>query len=281
MAQQILVLGANGHVGRPLVQALLQRGESVRAASQSGLGVAGVTPVRLDYQDPQSITAALENVDRLFLMLPTGYVNIFEMLEPVTRAAIERGIKVVYQSVLGVDADDSIPYRRIELLLQNSGVPHVILRPNWFMDNFTSFWLEGIRHNCIAIPAADGQSSLIDARDIADCAAVALTSSAFDGQALNLTGPAAVGYAEAAARISATIGREVRYNPISADAFVAMLTSAGVNADYAGFLASIFYPVTMGWTAAVTDAVTRMTGKPARTLDAYLQDYQAVLASQS
>jgi len=78
-------------------------------------------------------------VDRAYVMLPTGYVNVKELLLPVIQAAAERRVKVVFQSVFGVDADDSIPYRQVEIALEKSGTPYVILRPNWFSDNFHTF----------------------------------------------------------------------------------------------------------------------------------------------
>lgn len=77
--------------------------------------------------------------------------------------------------------DDSIPYRQLELKVERSGVPFVILRPNWFSDSFHTYWLAGIKQGVIAVPAAQGKSSFIDVRDIAESAAAALSSTKFDG----------------------------------------------------------------------------------------------------
>lgn len=279
MNNKILVLGANGHVGTELVKNLIQAGESVKAASRSGKSVEGAEAVRFDYDDPATFDAAFEGVDRLYLMLPTGYVRSREMLIPVIEAAAARNIKMVMQSAFGVDADDSIPYRQVEIALQNSGARYVILRPNWFSDNFHIFWKAGIDHGQIAVPAAEGKTSFIDVRDIADCAAAALTSNRFDNSAFNLTGPEALSYAEAAELLSDVLGKSISYSAIDDEAFVAMLTGAGVPEDYAQFLASIFYPVREGWTAAVTDAVLTLTGKPPRSLKTYAQDHIAQLTA--
>lgn len=192
MSHKILVLGATGNVGQPLVQTLLRQGQQVKAASRSAKPVAGAESVVFDYARPETFPAAFEGVDRAYVMLPTGYVNSKELLLPVIQAAAERHVKVVFQSAFGVDADDSIPYRQVEIALEKSGTPFVILRPNWFSDNFHTFWKAGIDHGQIAVPAAEGQSSFIDVRDIAESAAAALTTNRFDGQAFNLTGPEAV-----------------------------------------------------------------------------------------
>lgn len=109
-------------------------------------------------------------------------------------------------------------------------------------------------------------------RDIADSAAAALTSTAFDGKAFNLTGPRAVGYGEAAALISQAIGKPVSYAAVSDEVFIGILTGAGVPQDYASFLASIFHPVREGWTAVVTGDVETLTGHAPRSLETYIAD---------
>lgn len=272
MSQKILVLGATGNVGQPLVQALLARGQHVKAASRSGKPVAGAEGVVFDYARPETFHAAFDGVDRAYVVLPGGHVNSKELLLPVIQAAAARRVKVVLQTVFGVDADDAIPYRQVEIALERSGTPYVILRPNWFSDNFHNFWKAGIDHGQIALPAGTRKSSFIDVRDIAESAAVALTTDRFDGQSFNLTGPEAVSYADAAQLLSEVAGKPVRYVPIDDSAFVEALTGAGVARDYADFLASIFHPVREGWTAAVTDHVQTLTGHAPRSLATYVRD---------
>lgn len=273
MTGKILVLGGTGTVGAPLVAQLLAAGEAVRVASRKATPVAGAESVSFDLADPATHAGAFDGVDRAFLLLPSGHLDIEGSLGRVIAAAATRRVKLVMMSVLGADADDANPYRRAEIALAASGTPHVVLRPNWFADNFHSFWLPGIRQGIIALPAAEGRTSFIDARDIAASAAAALQSDRFDGQAFNLTGPEALGYAEAAAILSAASGRPIRYLPVDDAAFIATLTGAGVPADYAGFLASIFHPVREGWTAGVTGDVERLTGAAPRSLRDYATDH--------
>ncbi len=135
----------------------------------------------------------------------------------------------------------------------------------------------GSNGRIIAVPAAQGRTSFIDVRDIADAAAAALTDSAFDNRAWNLTGPEAIGYADAAALIGQAIGRPVRYEPIDDARFVALLTGAGVSLDYAQFLAAIFHPVREGWTAAVTGDVQALTGHAPRSVAAWVRENAARL----
>ncbi|MBY7832562.1 SDR family oxidoreductase [Vibrio fluvialis] len=274
---KVLVLGASGHVGQPLVAELLAKGEQVKAASRSGQAFGAAEGVVFDFADPTTFDAAFDGVDRAYVMLPGGYVESKALLEPVIQAAAERNVKVVFQSVLGVDADDSIPYRQVEIALENSGVPYVILRPNWFADNFHTYWKAGIDQGVIGVPAGEGKSSFIDVRDIASSAAAALTTNRFDNQAFNLTGPEALSYAQAAQKISAALGKPVAYQAMEEGAFCDLLKSVGVPADYAEFLTSIFYPVREGWTAGVSYAVVTLTGKAPRSLDEYIADHLAEL----
>ncbi|ANL47296.1 NAD-dependent nucleoside-diphosphate-sugar epimerase protein [Rhizobium phaseoli] len=277
MSSKILVIGATGTVGRHVVDGLLAKGEAVKAASRAGKPVANAEGVVFDYAKPETFGPAFDGVDRAYVLLASGYADSKGMLLPVIEAAAARKVKVVLQSAFGVDADDAIPYRQVEIALEKSGTPYVILRPNWFSDNFHTFWKPGIDHGQIALPAAEGKSSFIDARDVAASGVAALTSSSFDGKAFNLTGPEALSYTQAAAILSEAIGKPVSYNAVSDEAFIDMLTGAGVSADYASFLASIFYPVRQGWTAVVTGDVETLTGRAPRSLQTYAADYAAAL----
>lgn len=275
MGKEILVLGATGTVASKVVAALVAKGESVRAASRKGSAVPGATAVTFDYADPATFDAALDGVASVFVLAPAGNMDPIGLLMPVINAAAERKIKVVMLSVFGVDADDSIPYRQVELQLEKSGTPFVVLRPNWFSDNFHTYWLGGIKHGVIAVPAGDGKTSFIDTRDIAESAAAALTSDAFNGRAFNLTGPAALSYTEAASILTAATSKTIAYTPVDDDTFVGLATGAGVPEDYARFLASIFYPVREGWTGAVTGDVETLTGKAPRSVETYAADNAA------
>jgi uncharacterized protein YbjT (DUF2867 family) len=277
MTGKILVIGSTGTIGTPLVKALLAKGEKVKAASRTGNAADGAEGVRFDYTDASTYANAFDGVDRLFLILAGGRLDTIDALTPVVEEAARRKVKIVFLSVFGVDADDSIPYRQVELKIIASGVPYVILRPTWFADNFHSYWKAGIEHGEIAVPAGEGKTSFIDVRDIAGSAAAALTTDAFDGKAFNLTGPRAIGYGEAAAIISQAISKPVSYSPVSDEVFIGILTGAGVPQDYASFLASIFHPVREGWTSAVTGDVETLTGHAPRSLETYVADHVDVL----
>ena len=277
MSANILVIGATGNVGSHLVKTLVARGERVRAASRQAQAIIGAEAVHLDLKDPATIAPAFEGVDRAYVLSPTGELDPVKLLRPVIEEAARRKVKVVLQTALGVDADDNIPLRQVELLLQASGVPFVVLRPNWFSDNFATYWGHDVANGKIEVPAGEGETSFIDVRDIAESAAGALTSDAFNGQAFNLTGPEAFSYGEATAILSKAYGKTIGYRSIDDATFIAKLTPV-VGAGYAQLLAAIYHPVREGWTAGVTDAVERLSGHAPRSLEQWARDNAPVSA---
>jgi uncharacterized protein YbjT (DUF2867 family) len=278
MPGKILVLGATGNIGRPLVADLIARGETVKAASRTGAAANGAEGAAFELTDPSGWPAAFAGVDRVFVLAPTGTVDPYATLAPLIEFAAAAGAKIVLMTAMGVDADDSIPYRKVELLLMRSGARYVVIRPTWFADNFHNFWIHGVKAGVIAVPAGQGRTAFIDIRDIAAAAAGALIQDAFDGQAIDLTGPVSLTYADAAAILAKAIGRPVAYTPSTDADFIAMLVGAGVAPDYAQFLAAIFHPVREGWTDKVTDGVERLSGRKPRSLETYAADNAARFA---
>ncbi len=274
-----LVIGSTGNVGSALIQELTRSGEEVRAATRNPSrfgGGAGVEPVRFDYSDPATFSGALEGANRVFMIGPPEPAPDRVMI-PFLEEATRDGRKVVLMTAMGTEFDDSAPMRKVELALEGSGTPFVILRPNWFMDNFHTIWLAPIQQaGVIPLPAADARTSLIDARDIGSSAAAALTSDRFDGGAFTLTGPEAMTYAEAASTLSAAAGREIRYVAVEDEQFIQSLADAGVPADLASYLAALFGFVRQGATAAVSGGVGELTGRAPHSLAQYAQDHAAM-----
>jgi uncharacterized protein YbjT (DUF2867 family) len=285
MKQRILVLGSTGNVGQPLVQSLLSAGESVVAASRKPdltQKQENLQRVHFDYNDPSSFAPALENVDRVFVVAPAGYFDSKTLITPFLDAAFAAPRKFVLQSADGVQFNDQAPLRQLELRLETSGHPYVLLRPNWFMDNFHSFWLPPIQAiGTIPLPAGDSRSAFIDALDIADAASAALRSDSFDGQAFTLTGPEALTYTEAAEILSRYAKRSIRYQHIDDALFTQSMTDAGLPGDYAQFLTLLFGFVRQGAASQVTDSIQRITGRAPRTLEAYAQRNAARLGSHA
>lgn len=285
--QTVLIVGGTGNVGSALADALVKDGVHARVASRRlafaaapGAGPRGDaalrTSVTLDLADPRTFDAALRGSSGVFVLAPPGHADAFGFLRPFLERALGVAQKVVVMTANGVQHDPAIPLRKVELLVERSGVRFTLLRPGWFMQNFQSFWLGPIlKDGVIALPASSSKTAFVDARDIGDVAARAFVDAALDGQALTLTGPEALSYADAAAVLSAASGRKISYVSIDDDAFRAGLAAAGLPADYAEILVGMFAMVRAGAAATVDDAVPRVLGR-ARTLHDYARDHAAV-----
>jgi Predicted nucleoside-diphosphate-sugar epimerases len=274
MASTILILGGTGTVGAKVAALLEEKGEAVRVGTRSPKQPGDV---RFDFADPSTFAAAFEGVDRVYLLSPAGYPDQIGLLTPVLDFALARKAKIVFQTAMGVDASDEIPFRRLELEIERSGVPYVFLRPNWFSDNVGTYWLSQVRGCVLRLPADEGVTSFVDARDIAAAAVVALTTNGFDGAAYDLTGPAAVSYAEVADALTREIGRPVAYQPVDDATFIAEWAAAGMSEAYATALSKIFGFVRLNYSARTTGHVEALTGRRPRAFDAYIRDNAAHL----
>jgi uncharacterized protein YbjT (DUF2867 family) len=275
---RILVVGANGTVGNVLVQQLTDAGQAVRRAGRGG--GSGGDQVTLDLATGAGLAQAFANVDAAFLMCPPGHVDQDRLLNPAIDAARAAGVrKLVLMTAMGADADPNAPLRVAERHLEASGLRWNVIRPNWFMQNFNSYWLAGILgHDTIFLPTGSARGSFIDARDIAAVAAVLLTRANFDGQAFDLTGGEALDHHEVAAILSRVVGRTITYAGIEPEAMREHLLAAGLPPPYADFLLLILGFFKAGYAERITDAVARITGRAPRRFEDYARDHRAAWA---
>lgn len=272
---KILVVGASGTVGSELVRQLRSLGQTVlRSTSKTQLEA---DQVHLNLQTKAGLDSAFVGIDKAFFLSPPGYVNQHELLIPLIDEARKQSLKkVVLMTAIGANAVDSTPFRQAEIHLEKSGLRYNIIRPNWFMQNFNSFWLHGILHDAkIALPVGDAKASFIDARDIASVAAVLLDEEQrFHNQDFDLTGAVAISHAQAASAISNAIDKHIQFDDITPQAMRETLLGAGLPADYTEFLLMILDYLKQGAAERVTDAVYTITGKAPIAFEAYARDYR-------
>ncbi|HRD95790.1 MAG TPA: SDR family oxidoreductase [Rubrivivax sp.] len=271
---RILVVGASGTVGSELSRLLAARGEKV-VKTTSRKPVAA-DQVQLDLVNPVGLQTAFEGVDRAFFLAPPGYANQEALLAPLIEEARRRGLKkVVLMTAMGANADENAPMRKAERRLETSGIAYNIIRPNWFMQNFNTFWLQGIRSaGQILLPVGAAKGSFIDARDIAAVAARLLSSDEFVNRDFDLTGARALDHAEVAAILTQATGKSIGFTDITPEAMLHGLLGAGLPRDYSEFLVLILGYFKAGYAERTTDAVQRITGQAPRCIEQYAKDYR-------
>ena len=259
----IFVVGSTGSVGSELVKQLLEKGQRVRGATRNPAGAArrcgsAVEFVEFDLLRPETFSAALAGVKRAFLMARPGDERSDEWAIPLVDEMKHRGVEhVVDLSALGAEQRDDFALRRTEEHLEKSGMAFTHLRPNWFMQVFTSGPLfAGIQSAAtIAIPAADARISYIDIRDIAAAATAALTVVGHANKAYTLTGPESLDHQTIAGEISNAAGRTIRYVSIGEDDARKAILSAGLAPQQAERLVGFYRLVRTGACAAVSPDV--------------------------
>lgn len=271
------VYGVTGKVSSRVAQNLLGAGVEVLGGTRNPAGegiLTGVKPVKVELEKG---VENLEGVDLVFLLSPPGYADQSAILLPWIEASKKYGVKkIVLMTAMGVDqAPPEAPFRKVELALIQSGINYEIVRPNWFLDNFHTFWIGGILSaGKIFFPGGNAKASFIDSRDIGDVCAKCLLRNE-TGKEHTITGPEAVDHSQVATVLTEVSGKTIEYADLSPEDFRAGLVTAGVDGTYADFLVYIGGNLKAGYSEPVTDGVEKILGRKPIDLRSYAQTYQA------
>jgi uncharacterized protein YbjT (DUF2867 family) len=256
-ASLTLVLGATGKTGSRVANRLLSRGLPVRTAARSG------TDAHFDWDDPGTYAAALHGVKQVYLVGPVMRTGFADQVSVFLDRAEDAGARhVTYLSAYGIDsAPPEVAMRSVELdLLGRPGLTHAILRPAWFMQNFSETFLKPVG-DAIIVPAGDGAEAFIDAEDIAAVATATLAApEAHAGAQYALTGPEALTIEEAAKIISDVSGRSIGYVDIDRGDWVAAAVAGGVPADYGAVLRMLTETIASGRGSRPSSDVEKAVG---------------------
>ena len=147
----------------------------------------------------------------------------------------------------------------------------MIVRPNLFLQNVPESTIPSIdASGTFYADAGPARLSMVDTRDVAAVAAVALTEPGHAGAHYDVTGPEALSYADVAARLTGALGRRISYVDAPDDAVRQALLGAGLSEWFAGALVGLYQDYrrsgTDGYAAQVTSTIPELTGHPARSL---------------
>jgi uncharacterized protein YbjT (DUF2867 family) len=190
--------------------------------------------------------------------------------------AVAAGVRRLVLLTAGGADHDHHPLKPAEQAVRGSGVEWTILRPTWFAQNFSEdSWRPRILSGNLTLPTGDGRAPFIDAEDIADVAASALTEDRHNGQIYMLTGPRAVSFGEAADLISTATGRTIRHVDVDPEVYIEQQVAAGIPRDVARMLTGVFTAIRDGQDAALADGVERALGRPPRSFEDYVAEAAA------
>ncbi|MEU3229012.1 NAD(P)H-binding protein [Nocardiopsis alba] len=264
----ILVTAATGMTGSRVVAGLRARGHEVRAASRS-------SEWRFDWNDTDTWDRVLEGAGAVYLVQNDENPRVPEFAKRVKALGVER---IVLLSARGIDEPDYFEdvtgtpsHLRAEEAVKAGGTEWTILRPGWFAQNFDEGLLaDGVRSGVLRLPTAEGAVTWIDAEDIADVAVAALTGEGHHGQTYELGGPRTSTLAEAVGEISAALGREVRYEPVSVEEYVEGLTKEGWSEAGAREMVVALSAIRRGREARISPGVREALGRGPRDFSEYV-----------
>jgi len=271
-----LITGATGDVGSRVVELLLRRGDRprvfVRDAHKARVRFGDRVDVLVgDLADPTALREALEGVDELFLV--NSGPEIAARDEVAAKAAKAGGVKhLVKLSSMDVEQGLAIGawHERGEAAIRASGVPFTFVQPTGFMSNLLA-WAPSIRaEGVVRASTGDGRRAFIHSDDIAAVVTQVLTTGEYVGEALPITGPDALNFAEVTASIGAATGKSLTFQPLSDEEARQRYSMVSSSTEETEAHVSLWRAIREGRLATVTATVERVLGRKPITLDQWL-----------
>lgn len=281
----ILVTGATGNNGSEIIKQLAAQGVQVRAMVHnrdhaSAITLPNVEIVEGDFDQPETLTSALTDIKRVFLLTNSTEHAQAQQLAFVD-AAKQSGVKhIVKLSQFAANADSPVRFLRyhaaVESAIQSSGMAYTFLRPNLFMQGLLAFRSTIAEQNAFYAAADDAKISIVDVRDIATAAVAALTESGHEGKTYDLTGPQSLTHTEMAGYLSSALGREIKFVDVSPESMREALVGMKMPPWQADGLLEDYAHYRRGEAAAVLSGVQDATGKFPSSFEKFTRDYAAV-----
>ncbi|TQJ35072.1 SDR family oxidoreductase [Arthrobacter sp. SLBN-122] len=274
----IVVTGATGQLGRHVLEALLEQGvpaEDIVAAGRSveklaDFAARGVRVQQMDYADAGSVAAALSGAKRVLLISGSEVGQRVEQHRTVIDAAKAEGVELLaYTSIANADTTSmklAGEHKATQALLRESGVPFVLLRNGWYLENYTEQLPGTLAQGALAGSAGEGKISGAARADYAHAAAAVLVADDQAGRVYELGGDEAFSMADLASEISAATGKTISYNDLPADDYVGLLTGVGVPEAFAEILADSDLGIARGDLLVSTGDLRKLIGRPTTSL---------------
>ncbi|GEM45682.1 NmrA family NAD(P)-binding protein [Deinococcus cellulosilyticus] len=276
----ILVTGATGNVGNPLLHELQQAKMPYRAAVRDPVQAAqrhGNHPwVKFDFQNPDTYARALEGVNQVFVVLPPGQGSLKVRMYPFLDHCAHRKIEhMVYLSLLGAPQNPAAPHHQIEKHLQNLPLTASFLRASFFMQNLMTTHREEVIDGHLKMPAGHGRTSFVDTRDIARAAKQLFKHPPSETRGYDLTGSEALTYFEVAEILSRELGRNIKYDNPGLFEFVQHWRQKNTKWDFIMIMMVIYTTARLGRAGRVSTDLQDLLGTPPTTFAEFARDMQS------
>jgi NAD(P)H dehydrogenase (quinone) len=286
----LFVTGAAGHLGRRVVELLLEKGVNKIVAGTrnpeklSDLAAWGVVVRPADFEDSKGLQAALAGVDRLLIISSDAIDRPGHRLaqhQAAVAAAVSAGVKhAVYTSMPNPETSPVVfapDHLGTEQALKSSGMGWTILRNCWYTDYLIPTLAPAVASGKLVSATGQGGAPYVTREDCAQAAAAALTSLETGNKTWNITGPDLLTYAELANLASELSGRPVKCEAVTPDERVAQLIAAGTPEFIAKLLVSSQMAIAQGKMGTPTTAVKELAGREPVSVREFLSAHRAAL----
>ena len=276
----ILVTGATGNIGKELVPQLLNAGQRVRVFVRDERKVAHLgSQVECavgDLDQPETLNAAMEGVERMFLVTMGTQQQDMDAVEAAKRAGIQQIVKLSTLEAGKPHLQVGRWHREREQIIEASGIGWTFLRPGMFMSNSIEWWSETIKQQgAVYFPGKKGKVAPIAPFDIAAVAAAALTEPGHSGQIYELTGSELLTIGDMAQIIGRALGKPIRYTNVPLFAARLQMRMSGMDKVLVNALMEVAEELRSNKAAYRTDTVERVTGRPPRTFEVWCREHIA------
>jgi uncharacterized protein YbjT (DUF2867 family) len=279
MENNILVIGAAGHVCLEVVKLLNERNMYVRIAARNpdrakALNLSNVEVFHFDYCDPNTFDPVFHGIQSVLFVSPPAHYKLQNCIANVVQHAVDEGvINFVNISAMGIH-DDKNPFRIIESHIENSGMSYTFLRPNLYMQYFNTFFRQAIvEDSAIQIPVAKARTSYVDMRDVAEAAAKLLISCEHENKTYLLTGNDSLNLYQVANIFTEKLKRDISYFEIDEEDYRLLLRAEGWAEASIDASIEICRNMRKGWNAIITYGIRALLNREPTSFQDYVIDY--------
>ncbi|TIQ37635.1 MAG: SDR family oxidoreductase [Mesorhizobium sp.] len=295
MTETLLVTGASGHLGRAVINHLLDAQKVAPAniiattrnpENLADLAARGVTVRAADFDDPASLENAFKGADRV-LIVSTGDLDLksdrrLKQHQAAVAAAKAAGVShLLYTSMPNPEPVSPVLFAGdhygTEQAIKASGIPYTIFRNGWYQENLFLALPHAIASGKWYTSAADGRIAHGARDDMAAAIAASLASGSKESATYTLTGPQAHTVDEIAALVSEVTGKPLEVIQVPDEALTEGVKAAGIPEDFARIIVSFDANTRSGRIGMVTDTVETLSGRKSQTLKQFLEANKAAL----
>lgn len=282
----ILITGATGNIGSNLAFILSKAKVPIKLMVREKKRLAkalleeDINIVKADYGDTKSLYSAFEGVEKAFLVC-SGDPDMtrFEanFIETAKKASISHIVKI---SITGGGPKALFSTGRwhyeSEELLKNSSIPYTILRPHSFMQNFFGYAPFIIKEGAFIAPMGEGKIPMIDGRDVATVAGIALTGEGHEGMTYELTGPEAISFSKAAEVLSTVLETKIKYVDIPMEKARQSIIEGGWPTWMVEDIINLYRFFRDGQAETVSNTLEILLERPGIKFEQFVRDYKLV-----